>query len=179
MFVSWISALLLFFFFNCEGLTTPGTRTTFIACNKQKRFKQTFQIDNLKKRFPKTTGKKKKKDNPHIYTVYKGRKSAVHYRLRAQRVNGSYSLFHIELLWTPLGSVSCSGFCCHASDLCPWLRPAEERQTHRGGEKGRAAASVGFTVAMETVSGLPNLILMTSHARPVRSQINDSFQKPT
>lgn len=36
--------------------------------------------------------------------------------------------------------------------LCPRLRPAEERQTGRR----RAAASVGFTVATETMSSLLN-----------------------
>lgn len=41
--------------------------------------------------------------------------------------------------------------------LCPWLRPARGRDRQgRWRRKRRAAASVGFTVAMETVSSLLN-----------------------
>lgn len=43
----------------------------------------------------------------------------------AQRVNGSYSLFNIENVWSLLGSVSCSDFRCRRW-VCPSLLSAEE-----------------------------------------------------
>lgn len=94
----------------------------------------------------------------------------------AQRVNGSYSLFNIEKMWTLGGSVSYySAFCrCAESlSLASTSRGETDRQGEgeRRGRRRRAAASVGFTVATETMSSLLNTcFLMISHARIVHSQ---------
>lgn len=48
--------------------------------------------------------------------------------------------------------------------LCPWLRPAEERQTDGGRRKRRrAAASVGLAVATETMPSLLNTCFWWHH----------------
>lgn len=90
----------------------------------------------------------------------------------AQRVNGSYSLFDIGKMWTlarirvilfsflPPRWVSVPGF-----DL-----QRRDRQTGRR----RAAASVGFTVATETVSSLLNTCFWWHHM-PGLSTHNERF----
>lgn len=60
--------------------------------------------------------------------------------------------------------------------LCPWLRPAEERQTGR--RMRRAAASVGFTVAMETVSSLLNTCFWWHHTPGLSTQSEGFFSVP-
>lgn len=107
--------------------------------------------------FPKSTDKQcftlriKMWQHPQIYTLYKGGK--VQFITGwAQRVNGSYSLFHIENVWTLSGSVSNSDFCCHAESVS--LASTGRGETDKMRRKRRVAASVGFTVAMETMSDL-------------------------
>lgn len=81
----------------------------------------------------------------------------------AQRVNGSYSLFNIEKLWTLGGSMSyCSAFCRRAESLS--LASTCRGETDRQGGRGEPAASVGFAVAMETMSSLLDTCFWWHHA---------------
>lgn len=59
--------------------------------------------------------------------------------------------------------------------LCPWLRPAEERRAGR--RKRSTAASVGFAVAMETLSSLLNTCFddITCQDCPLKERNSSQF----
>lgn len=78
--------------------------------------------------------------HPRIYTRYEGGTKVQFITDWAQRVNGSYSLFDI-LERKKKNRCGPREDPCHIIQLsaasffslCPWLRPAEERQTRQGG----------------------------------------------
>lgn len=81
--------------------------------------------------------------HPRIYARYEGNKSAVYYRLELKGLMDHTAYLILKGCGPWEGPCRVSQLSAAVLSLCPWLRPAEERQTD-GEEEEESRRICGF-----------------------------------